>query len=266
MNIPGAQAAYRVLDVLIELGYRPTGMSLSEIATAVHLTPGTARRLLLVLCDRGFVVQDETTRRYLLGNRVRQLQTATLDRAALREIARPALESLRDETTETVFFSVRDQDEVTYLDWLSGAHMVQMYGRPGMRAPVHATAQGRAIAAHLPEPELDRLLAGLVLKPFTTNTITTVDDLRGDLRWVRACGYAANIEQLEQGVISIASAVLDPTGYPVAAVCIGGPSFRISPSELVERFAVPVRGAADRIAGLLFGAPDRAAGVESGTA
>jgi DNA-binding IclR family transcriptional regulator len=262
VKIAGAQSAYRLLDILVHLGYRPSGLSLSEVADAVDLVPSTARRLLLVLCDTGFVTQDPVSRAYLLGPASRRLQIAATDRATLLELARPTLEHLRDSTAETVFFSVLDGHEITYLDCLAGTHQVQMYGRPGMRAPVHATAQGRVLAAHLDDAALDRLLAGLALKPFTDNTIVSVERLRTDLRQVKARGYALNVEELEPGVASIAGAVLDPAGHPVAAVCIGGPRFRINRSELVERFAGPVRHAAGRIGEVLFGAAGDASRTE----
>ena len=46
MEIPGAQSAYRVLDILTEVSLNPRGSTAGEIARNVEVTPPTAHRLL----------------------------------------------------------------------------------------------------------------------------------------------------------------------------------------------------------------------------
>jgi IclR family transcriptional regulator, acetate operon repressor len=252
VEVTGAQAAYRLLDVLSELGIHAGGASLTGIAQALDLPLSTTRRLLRVLVDRGFAVQDEVTRLYELGPQARMLGTLRLDRRSLGELSLPVLEELREASGETVFLSVRDGVELTYVECLRAVHPVQMYGEVGQRVPLHATSQGKAILAFLPEVLVDRLLPRLELARFTPNTLTDLAALKADLALVRERRFALNLEEREPGVHSVSTAVLDPLGNAVASVCIGAPSFRLSEEQMVEELAPLLLKAAEQLSHLLF--------------
>ena len=54
----------------------------------------------------------------------------------------------------------------------------------------------------------------------------------------------AEDEEREVGIRAVAAAVLDPGGYPVAALCIGAPAFRVPHTDLVHRLApIAIEGA-----------------------
>jgi DNA-binding IclR family transcriptional regulator len=252
MEVSGAQSAYRLLDVLSGLALHPAGVGLTDLAAALELTPSTVRRLLLVLCDRGFAEQDDLTRMYRLGPQTRILGARSVDREVLRDISARVLRDLRDDSTETVFLSIRDGLEVEYVECLPAIHPVKMYGEPGTRLPLHATSQGKAIMAFLPDLMVDRLTRQMDFEVFADNTISNAADLEVSLKDVRENGYATNIEEREQGVMSVAAPVLDPTGLAVAAVCIGAPALRYSPEELVRQFAPRVIEAGREISRALF--------------
>ena len=60
----------------------------------------------------------------------------------------------------------------------------------GSRAAVHATALGKAMAAHLGEAERRRLIADDDLEAFADATIVNGGDLGNALNLVKARGYA----------------------------------------------------------------------------
>lgn len=84
MEIAGAQSAYRVLDVLTEVSLNP-GATAGEVAKATNLTAPTAHRLLRVLCDRGFAIQNDAGK-YVPGPQMRVLAGDRVDRAILEEL------------------------------------------------------------------------------------------------------------------------------------------------------------------------------------
>ena len=97
---------------------------------------------------------------YELGPQARILGTLRLDRRSLGELALPVLEELREASKETVFLSVRDGFELTYVECLRAPHPVQMYGEVGQRVPLHATS---AAAEYPPHPS-DGAVRAVVLR------------------------------------------------------------------------------------------------------
>jgi IclR family acetate operon transcriptional repressor len=235
MEIAGAQSAYRVLDVLTEVSLHP-GATSGEIAKSLNLTAPTAHRLLRVLCDRGFAVQNETGK-YVPGPQMRVLVGDWVDHALLEEIGRPLLAQLRDQTTETVFLSVREGLQLTYLVVMRSSHSVQMYGEVGQQIPLHATSQGKVVLAFLPPGVGERIVDQLELPRYTPSTITSSAELHEVMYDIRRDGYALNLEERELGVRSVAAPVLDEGGNVVASVCVGGPIYRVSEDDLRGKFA-----------------------------
>lgn len=243
----GAQSAHRLLDVLTEVALHAEGVTATDVARAVGLTTPTTHRLLKVLCGRGFAVHDQNAGRYRPGPQIRLLAGDGVDHVVLTEVARPLLLQLRDETGETVLMSVRNGMHLTYVEVVTSGHSVQMHGAPGMRVPLHATSQGKVIMAFAAPGLGERLVDQLDYSRFTPNTITKAEDLADVLAEVRETGYAVNLEEREAGVRSLAAPILDSSGTAVAAVCVGGPIFRISEADLRGHLADRVRQAAQEI-------------------
>jgi IclR family acetate operon transcriptional repressor len=246
MEIPGAQSAYRVLDILTEVSLHPRGSSAGEIAKAVDVTAPTAHRLLKVLCDRGFAVQNEAGK-YVPGPQLRVLAGDGVDHTTLHDIAHPLLARLRDEALETVFLSVREGLQLTYLDVVVASHSVRMHGERGQQVPLHATSQGKVILAFLPPGVGERIIDQLEFPRYTESTITSSLQLHEAMYEIRREGYALNLEERELGVRSVAAPVMDHEGNVVASVCIGGPSFRVSEDDLRGRLADLVSATAEQI-------------------
>jgi DNA-binding IclR family transcriptional regulator len=246
MEIAGAQSAYRVLDILTEVSLHPRGSSAGEIAKAVDVTAPTAHRLLKVLCDRGFAVQNESGK-YVPGPQLRVLAGDGVDRTTLHDIAHPLLARLRDAASETVFLSVREGLQLTYLDVVVSTQSVRMHGERGQQIPLHATSQGKVTLAFLPPGVGERIIDQLEFPRYTESTITSPEELHEAMYDIRRDGYALNVEEREVGVRSVAAPVLDPEGNVVASVCIGGPSFRVSEEDLRGRLADLVSAAAEQI-------------------
>ncbi len=247
MEINGAQAAYRLLDVLTEVALNPEGCSATDVAQSVGLTAPTAHRLLRVLCDRHFLVQPTPGGPYRVGPQLRLIAGDGTDTARLAAVARPMIARLRDETDETVFLSVREGLHLTYLDVMVSTHSVQMYGTPGTRVPLHATSQGKVILAWAEDAVRQRLIDQLEFERFTPGTIGNAEALRAEVERARMQGYAVNLEEREIGVRSVAAPVLNREGVAIASVCVGGPIFRVSEEDLHGRLAELARATAASI-------------------
>src|SRR5262252_1288367 len=218
------QVLERVLSIIDALTKVRADASVTELAERVKLHKSTAHRLLSILERHRIVERDSETGRYRLGLRLFELGTIAMDRFNIRDRARPYLESLLEEVIEP-------------------ARSVRMASRIGHRKPVHCTAVGKVILAHLSEAEQDSILQIHGLPRLTPKTITTASELKGEFKPIRERGYALDNEETEQGLRCIGAAVLDHSGRPVAAISVSAPSFRLT-MEKVPLVAGPVARAA----------------------
>jgi DNA-binding IclR family transcriptional regulator len=237
------QVLDRALSIIDALTKVRQDASLAELAETVKLHKSTAHRLLSILERHRIVKRDTETGKYRLGLRLFELGTIAMDRFNIRDRVRPYLESLLEEVNETVHLCALDAGEVLYLDKIEPARSVRMASRIGHRKPVHCTAVGKAILAHLSESEQDSILQIHGLPRITPKTITTANELKGEFKSIRERGYALDNEETEQSLRCIGAAVLDHSGRPVAAISVSAPSFRLT-MEKVPVVAGPVVRAA----------------------
>lgn len=128
----------KALDVCETLAGTQRGMTVSELARAVHRPPSTVHRLLAVLKRRGYVRQDEDTTRYSLTLKMLDLSFRLLGRSELRLHAYPVLRDYVLRSGLRAFIAVPATGDVTYL-WSAGPDEVGMHTTYGRQMPVHCS-------------------------------------------------------------------------------------------------------------------------------
>ena len=222
----------RGLSLLDALSQSPHGSSLGEIANTAKLPPSTVHRLLHTLHQMGYVVQNETTGYYALGESVLLLGRKAEQQRDVRRIARPDLEKLAQETGETVNLTTVVENAVVQLDHVDSPNMLKVTWDSGQRFPIHASASGKVFLAFLPIAERERILESIELQPFTKRTIVDIKKSRAALNTIRDRGYALDDAEREEGVRCVAAPIFNSGGTVIAAVSISGPSTRLSLSKL----------------------------------
>ncbi|MGH9523026.1 MAG: IclR family transcriptional regulator [Terriglobales bacterium] len=226
------QVLDRAFAILNALADARDGLGLSELATLIHVHKSTTHRIVMNLERHRLIERDPASGKYRLGLRLFELGSAAIAQFNVRDSARKYLESLVNETGETVHLCVMDAGEMLYLDKIEPTRTVRLSSRIGLRNPAHCTAVGKAIMAWLTDAEVETIVQRHGLRRFTGKTITTLAELKADLAKIRACGYAIDDEEHEDGVRCIAAAVRDHSGRPAAAMSVSGPSFRIPPQKI----------------------------------
>ncbi|MCA1805981.1 MAG: IclR family transcriptional regulator, partial [Xanthomonadaceae bacterium] len=139
---PGSIQVIDRLTALLEVIARHRDpVSLKVLAADSGLHPSTAFRILAAAVENGLVAREGTG--YRLGIRLLQLGSRVASHQDLRRAARPLMEALRDGIGETVNLTVRQGDEVVYLDRALPERMMRVEQRIGSRAPLHVTAVGK---------------------------------------------------------------------------------------------------------------------------
>jgi IclR family KDG regulon transcriptional repressor len=226
------QVLDRALSILEVLGQEEPELTLAELSERLRLPKSTVHRLLGVLEQHRFVEKAARGGKYRLGLRLFELGSKVIANLDLRERARPYLERLVLETGETTHLCVLDDGEVLYLEKVEASRTVRVPSIVGQRYPVHCGAAGKSLLAFLPDDELDKLIRARGLKAYTSNTITTLAQLRSELQLIRDRGYAIDNEEFEQGLRCIGAPVRDYSNKVIAAISIAGPTFRITEEKI----------------------------------
>jgi IclR family transcriptional regulator, acetate operon repressor len=256
------QSVERAVAVLKLFGEAEPELGVSELARRLKLHKSTVSRLLSTLEAGGFVQQDPRNGRYRLGLQLATLAGLALTQYELRDVARPMLQDLAAQSGETTTLSVLDGMEAVNIDQVLAPHPVKHLGWIGRRLPLHCTAAGKPILAHLPHSTQDRYLARPLLR-FTARTVTNPDLVRRELEAIRARGFAVAREEYEAELCAVGAPVLDHRGDVVASITVSGPTYRLPPGRLLE-LGEAVRLAAGRISAQLGHRPAGAAVLAGG--
>ncbi|MFJ3621782.1 IclR family transcriptional regulator [Streptomyces iakyrus] len=221
----------RVLEAVAQ--HQP--VTVGELTKLFGLPKSTVQRTLVTLAEAGWLrANRKDTTRWEIGARVLAVRPAALQGSSLFAAAREPMIRLRDQVNETIHLSVPDAlHSMVVVDRVDCAHAVRTFHAIGDTSPLHATATGHAVLAHLAKSELDEFTAG-TLKEYGEETITDPGELRAELRRVKDRGYAVNHNQYLQGVCAIAAPVLDGDGVPLAAVAASLPESRFASGLLPE--------------------------------
>ncbi|ROR32406.1 IclR family transcriptional regulator [Inmirania thermothiophila] len=222
------QVLERTNALLDALARHAEPTALKVLAAETGLPPSTASRILACLAAFGLVQRDGRGH-YALGVKLLQLASRVHARLDLRREARPVMEALRDELGETVNLTVREGDEVIYIERVTSRRAVRVEQVIGTRAPLHVTAVGKVFLAEEDEAAVAGYVERTGLRPFTPRTITDPVQLALELAEVRRRGYATDREEAEAGVGCIAVPVRDSLGVVVAALSVSAPVERLRP-------------------------------------
>jgi IclR family pca regulon transcriptional regulator len=236
---------FRVLEAFS--AERPE-MTLSEVARAAGIDPGTAFRMLNTLVMLGYVARVPE-RRFRLTLKVVDLGFHAIGRSDLRELARPILRLLVDEVSEAASLGVLDGADILYVERVrAGLTRLGVDIRIGTDIPAVYSVIGHAILAYLQPGERDRILTMQPRRSEIAAYRLSKNELIHALAQVRKQGYALQDSMLGNGLRILAAPVLDIDGYPIAAISVVAPAIRTSLDEFCSRTLAPVRAAAADIA------------------
>ena len=222
----------RAAQILDCFGFDHQELSVSEIGAKARLHRSTAHRILMALEYNDLIQQNAENGKYRLGIKLFRLGHQAVSHLNLREICRPFLTRIMDETKETVHLAVLDEDQVLYLDKVEGPHALRMPSRVGRHIPTYCTSLGKAMLSCLDDQEVKNIFRDQVLRPCTANTIKTLNQLLADLRMIRKRGYSIDNEEIEIGLRCVGAPIRDYTGAMVGAISVAAPSARLSAQKI----------------------------------
>lgn len=246
-NAGPAPAAAAALDILELLAQRGEPIPAAAIARDLHIPRSSVYHLLSVLTSRGYVTHLPEEHRYGLGVSAYELGSAYQRQEGLARLARHTLDRVVDSTGHNAHLAVlRGRDVLYVIEQRApgGPHLVTDVG---VRLPATLTATGLAMLAALPAGQVRALhpnRSSFVQRDGRGVASSTA--LTSTLQQVRARGYAVEDGLVDPHLTSVAKAVLDHTGHPVAAIAV---TWRSEQVDDAERDRI-VRGIAEGTADL----------------
>ncbi len=214
-------AATRALRVLRFLAAQPAPVPLERLAAACDLPRSSAYHLLATMVDEGFVAHLPEEHRYGLGVAAFEVGSGYARQEPLQRLARRHLAALVDEVGQSAHLAVLHGREVLYVLEERAPGRPPLVTDVGVRLPAHLTASGRAVLAALPASQVRALLPDRAAFVDRTGLGPSGPrQLREALAETRQRGYSLEVDEVTAGFSSVAAAVLDHNGHPVAAVAI----------------------------------------------
>lgn len=216
------QSVGRAARILKALGSESARLGVTELGERLGLPKATVYGLLRTLEAYQFVEQDLETGKYRLGPALLQLGNAFLDNHELRARSLLWAESLASRAREAVHVGVLYNDTVLIVHHVFRPDNSVQILEVGASIPWHASALGKAIAAHLDAGHRRRLLDG-PLPRLTGRTVTDPAELEQQLTRVVHDGFAVEDQEAIVGEGGIAAPLFDHRGVAVGAIGLVGP-------------------------------------------
>jgi IclR family acetate operon transcriptional repressor len=233
LSVKKIQSAGRVLQVLEQIAeHQPIGVG--DLAEIMGEGKSGLQRAIVTLADSGWI-------RMATGRPVRWELTAHIHTIAhkgqggdgLRQRARAALESLREETGETAVLAVPDSERLVVVEVFESRHLLRIAASVGMVIPVRDSASGLIVMAHLDAEDQAALLGETPDAALLARVVAAGRK-----------GYATNDGVLIEGSTNIAAPILESDGRPVGAVIIAAPSERMPKPRQKQVAEIVMRTAA----------------------
>ena len=228
-------------DLIDCLGQAGEPVTLAHVRSTLDMPKSSTHRLLSELAELGIVRRTQDGR-YSLGPRLLYWGEAAADTFDLRTIAEPPMRRLRDETGESVHLYVREEGARICIAAVEARHELRPFIQLGRPLPLHVGAAGKLLLAFADDgvqrKELRRARNRHDDMPNAPGA-----DLLKQLEAIREHRWATSTAEREDGVAAIATTVVDSTDRVVAALCISGPTTRLTGERLAE-----VRGPLERSA------------------
>ncbi len=219
---------------------------LNELVNATEITKTSVHRMLLNMQNLGYVDQIPGSHRYTATTKIFELGCVVIRKKSVLRAARPVMEDMSFQTSETVNFSVPDGIYMILLDKVDSIHFALKEDTPlGGRYLSYNSATGKAVISQLSNEEILDLFANHTFKPQTPNSISGIKELMKQVEIIRVKGYSMDNEEYTLGLRCVAAPIFDHTGKVIAGMSIAAPCVRFTEDKMPEIVDILKRGAAD---------------------
>jgi len=217
-----SSSSARALRVLDEIASSDQPLSVTEIARALALPPGTVFRSLDALLRAGLAARYQASARYVTGPAAERLQRSVIARFAVREICLPWLRQIASISAESVSLHVRIGWNEVRICSVPGTGEVMTLPPLGEMHELGESCAGKAILAFLPKTEITAYLESVSSPVYGGSGSRAARDEGGTLRRtlnnIASRGFATTTGEHQTTAFP-----LRINGQTSAAIAIEGP-------------------------------------------
>ena len=242
--------ALTLLDILKRPDAR---LGLTEISRQAGFDKATTRRMLLELMANGFVEQDDIDRNYVLGPVLQVLGKAREERFPFYKTIQPIVRNLSELTGETVHATEYSAGNLLSIYAHESDKSNRVSLSLGLKLPLHATASGIAFLA----ASTTSFVETFMKKPrskLAANTPIEAAQIQQLITQAKQRGFSISNQSFEDGVHSVAKAIVDQNERPIGTIAIAMPTSRVTP-ERIDEFGKMVVQVSHDVSLKLFGRP-----------
>lgn len=218
--VPAVDQASRILFCIARAD--SPYMSLIEICSKIGIHKSKAFSILRTLQKSGLVQGNPTGKGYSLGPGLIWLSRRFLDKLSLPAMADPILNELAKSSGKTAALGLIAGKDVFVAAKREGGGGIVVTMNIGHRFPISYGCHGKAIAAFLPEKELEELLKERKLYFHGDPAGFNKRKLREEIEQCRRLWFAEDTEETSPGLNAAAAPVLGPNGRPIGYIVVLG--------------------------------------------
>lgn len=228
-SVTGLERGLKILEMLGNLKVRRT---LPMLAAQAALPKSSVHSLLLTFERQGYVYRHRKTGEYMFAPKLLHLANTSAMGLALREVAVPHLQSLVNRTGISAHLGLLENHQVWIIARYSRDGLFRASLEIGARIPLHCTAIGKALLAHLGDEGLHELVSHHGLSRYNDNTLPSERRLKADLAIARERGFTIEDEECELGTRGVGAAILYDNQKALGAISIVGSIHQINADNL----------------------------------
>lgn len=220
------RSVQRILAIFESFSVEQSSLMLQEISDRIELPKSTTFRIVQSLEKAGYLVRLED-QKYCLSFRFTRLAGLVRSTLSIREIARPVMTELAEQTKETVsIHMVSGKNRVCIDSMATVASSLRNVVTPGEQVPLVAGSGSKVLMAYMPRSTLTPIVAAAARASKRTQA-----ELLAELEVVRTQGYAVSHGERLIGLSAVSAPIRDTSDSVTYCLTVAGPTVRIEGHE-----------------------------------
>lgn len=220
--VPALTRGIAILSFIAQQG----PCSAAEIIDALSLPKSSAYLLLAELKKQRLITLDRNDR-YCLWTRLVEFAGYALEKMDIREIARPRLTRLMQESNLLCHLGILDGGHACYILKLESPATISVRSHEGKSLSLHRSGIGKCLLAWQPADEQARIISQLRFFAATPTSICSAEALAAELAHIRRQGWSFDNGEDYPDVRCVAAPIFDARRQLVAAISLVGTRLQI---------------------------------------
>jgi DNA-binding IclR family transcriptional regulator len=221
----------KAIDILGLFSIEKRDFTAQEISQALGMPLSSVYKYLEFLTKKQILRSVSNSNRYGLGLMIASMATVLEKDFNLIDELLPYMETLRDETSESVILSSLIGKEAVCLEILESPKFIKLVLEKGRRLPLHTGASSKIVFAFQSDEFIDEYIAEQRLVGLTEQTITDPHEMMKEVNRIRENGFAVSDSEVDTGIWAMAIPIIDAKGRFLAGLTVAGPSERIGEQQ-----------------------------------